>query len=383
MVKSRTGWINPMRARSPDEPHRGATPLELFFDLVFVVAVAQSASFLHHGILEGDFIGSVGSYAVVFFAIWLAWMNFTLFASTFDNGDVLYRLLVFVQMTGALIIASGVKSLFVDNDFTNTVIGYVVMRIAHITQYLRVASDDPDHRPAALRHVVGIGVAQIGWVIFLFLPAQLRFIGFLLGVCVELLIPIWAEMASPTLWHPEHIRERFGLFTIIVLGESVLSTSRAIQSALDTGAVIGELGMIIVGGLLIVYSMWWLYFYQPADSLVVSLRHAFIWGYSHLFIFGSTAAVGAGLAVVIDQLTHHAEISATSAGMAVALPIAIYVLCLWLLHDRSQTIKLFDKWLHPVVVLLILLSPLTGNTVLVSGSLLVLLVAIRLKHHLE
>jgi low temperature requirement protein LtrA len=96
-----------MEPRSPGETHRTATPLELFFDLVFVVAVAQAASALHHGIAEGHAGESVLSYGIVFLAIWWAWMNFTWFATSYDNGDVPYRLLVFVQMTGALIMASG------------------------------------------------------------------------------------------------------------------------------------------------------------------------------------------------------------------------------------------------------------------------------------
>jgi low temperature requirement protein LtrA len=376
-------WIVPMKPRSPDETHRAATPLELFFDLVFVVAVAQAASALHHGIAEGHPVESLVSYGVVFFAIWLAWMNFTWFASSYDNGDVPYRLLVFVQMTGALIIASGIERVFIQHDFSIAVFGYIVMRVAHISQFLRAARDDPAHRPAALRYAIGIGLVQVGWVIFLSLPEQLQIFGFIVGAIIELLIPVWAELASPTPWHAHHIRERYSLFTIIVLGESILSISMAIQTVIDEGALNGSLITIILGGLLIVYSMWWLYFYQPVDYLRTSFRHSFIWGYSHLLIFGATAAVGAGVAVVIDQVTHHAEIDAVVAGMAVALPVSIYVFCLWVLHEHPRADNPIDKFVHPFIVLLILLTPFTGQAVLLTGILLVALVAIRLMRHLE
>lgn len=382
-IETRSHWVIPMKPRSPNETHRSATPLELFFDLVFVVAVAHVASALHHGIVGGHAAESVLSYGVVFFAIWWAWVTFTWFASSYDNGDVPYRLLVFVQMTGTLIMASGVESLFTRHDFTITVIGYVVMRIAHVTQFLRAARADPEHRPAALRYAIGISLAQLGWVILLYLPRQLQIPGFFVGALIELLIPIWAECASPTTWHAHHIRERYGLFTILVLGESILSSSMAIQSASNEGALNNGLIPIIIGGLLIVYSMWWLYFYQPADYLLVSLRHAFIWSYGHLLIFGSTAAVGAGLAVTIDEITHHAEISATGAGIAVALPVAIYVLCLWVLHEQPRVNSAIDRLLHPVIVTLILLTPFTGQAVLLTGILLIALVAIRLVRHLE
>jgi low temperature requirement protein LtrA len=382
-TETRARWIMPMKARSPDEAHRAATPLELFYDLVFVVAVAQAASALHHGIAEGHAVDALVSYGVVFFGIWWAWLNFTSFASIYDNGDIPYRLLVFVQMTGALIFASGVDQLFNNRDFTVSVIGYVVMRVAHVTQLLRAARSDPEYRPTVLRYAIGIGLVQVAWVLMLFLPPQLQLPAFVVGALVELLIPVWAQLATPLRWHLHHIRERFGLFTILVLGESILSTSMAIQAVIDEGALTSDLLTGIFGGLLIVYSMWWLYFYQPADYLRVSLWHTFIWTYGHLLIFGSTAAVGAGLAVVIDQMTHHAEISAVGAGMAVALPVSIYVFVLWILHEHPNSDNLIDKLLHPIIMILILLTPFTGQAVVLTGILLVILVAVRLVRHLE
>src|SRR5471030_3410623 len=94
--------VAPMRARSPLEPHRTSTPLELFFDLVFVVAISQAAGELHHAIAAGRTLEGLAGYLLVFFAIWWAWMNFTWFASAYDCDDVPYRLAVFVQMAGAL-----------------------------------------------------------------------------------------------------------------------------------------------------------------------------------------------------------------------------------------------------------------------------------------
>jgi low temperature requirement protein LtrA len=373
-----------MRPRSPDEPHRVATPLELFFDLVFVVAIAQAAAALHHGIAENHVSDAILSYAMIFFGIWWAWMNFTWFASTYDNNDIPYRLLVFVQMTGALIVASGVDLIFVERDLTIPVLGYVVMRVAGVTQWLRAALSDPVHRPAALRYVFGTIIVQITWVLLLFTPDSWHIPGFVILVVVELLLPVWAERPSPTPWHRHHILERYGLFTILVLGETILSTSVAIQTALDAGEMNSDLVATILGALFIVYAMWWLYFYQPVrHDLMGSGRAAFTWAYGHYFIFGATAAVGAGLAVVIDQLTHHAEISATAAGMAVAIPAAIYVFCLWALQEHSRAKSLFDKALHPVTAALLLLTPFLGQTVLLTGMLLVILVIVRLTRHLE
>ena len=126
-----------MTARSPREAHRASTPLELFFDLVFVVAIAQAASSLHHAVTEAHVAHGVLGYSMVFFAIWWAWINFTWFASAYDCDDVPYRLAVFVQMTGALIIAAGVPALFEGERGTVVTIGYVVMRTAVVGQWLR------------------------------------------------------------------------------------------------------------------------------------------------------------------------------------------------------------------------------------------------------
>ncbi len=98
----------PMTARTVDEPHRAATPLELLFDLTFVVAVAALVTQLGHGVAEGHAAEAVGPFLQVFFAIWWAWMNFTWFASSYDTDDVPYRLLTLLQMGGVLVLAAGV-----------------------------------------------------------------------------------------------------------------------------------------------------------------------------------------------------------------------------------------------------------------------------------
>src|SRR4051812_46418822 len=105
-----------MRARAADESHRVSTPLELFFDLCFVVAVAQAATPLHHAISEHHIAAGVQGYARVFFAIWWAWMNFTWFASAYDTDDDVYRITTLVQIAGALVLAAGVAPAF-DGDY--------------------------------------------------------------------------------------------------------------------------------------------------------------------------------------------------------------------------------------------------------------------------
>ena len=364
-----------MVARDPREAHRAATPLELFFDLVFVVAIAQAAAGLHHAIAASHAASGLLAYLMVFFAIWWAWMNFTWFASAYDSGDIPYRLAVFVKMSGALILAAGIPAMF-ETGVPNgaTVGGYVVMRLAMVGQWLRAAASDRERRVTARRYAIGITVLQVAWAAMLLAPRYWG-LGFPVLAALELAVPVWAESAAMTTWHPHHIAERYGLLTLIVLGESVLAATLATQAALASGETLSALAPLIAGGLLIVYSMWWVYFDRPVHDLLTGLGTAIVWGYGHYLVFASAAAVGAGLAVAIDQARQQAAIGDVAAGSAVAVPIAVYLLSLWFLHDRPEYGA--ARSLGPVAALLVLLTPLTGQPVLSAGMVLVALIAVK------
>jgi low temperature requirement protein LtrA len=365
-----------MRARSPHEPHRVATPLELLFDLVFVVAIAEAASGLHHAMGEAHVADGLIGYAMVFFAIWWAWMNFTWFASAYDADDVPYRLAVFVQITGALILAGGIPAMFETRaPNVGVVAGYVVMRLAMVVQWLRAANADPDHRVTARRYAAGIALDQACCIAPLFAP-QWWSVAFPAFAALELLVPAWAERSALTPWHPHHIAERYGLLTLIVLGESILSATSAVQAAMAAGEHLSALLPIVVGGLLIVYSMWWLYFDRPAHDLLTSFRRAFIWGYGHYFVFAAAAAVGAGLGVAVDHAGAHATIDSLSAGLAVTIPVALFILCLWVLLDRPE--YRHARVLGPLTAAVVLGTSFTPQPVLWTGVTLAALVTVKL-----
>ena len=324
---------------------------------------------------EGHAAAGLTGFLMVFFAIWWAWMNFTWFASAYDCDDVPYRLAVFVQITGALILAAGVPAMF-ETQTPNlaTILGYVVMRLALVAQWLRAAASDPERRVTARRYAVAITVLQLAWIGMFWIP-DLWASGFLLLAALEMAVPVWTERAAPTTWHPQHIAERYGLLTLIVLGESILSATVAVQSALAAGEALSALVPVIIGGLLIAFSMWWAYFDRPVHDLLTSLRKAIVWGYGHYLIFASAAAVGAGLAVNVDQATHHAKVSAVGAGAAVAIPVAVYLLCLWILHDRPEYRE--TRWFGPIAAVLVLLTPFTGYAVPLIGAILASLIAVK------
>ncbi|WP_433461009.1 low temperature requirement protein A [Micromonospora sp. CA-248212] len=365
-------FYRPMRPRRRDEPHRAATPLELFFDLCFVVAVAQAASALHHDVAEGHLDHALRSYLMVFFAIWWSWMNFTWFASAYDTDDDVYRITTLVQITGALILAAGVPRAFAEGDFTVITYGYVVMRLAAVVQWSRAAAGDPTHRAAARRYAIGVTIVQLGWLLRLALPDDWGIVTFLLLALADLLVPAVAERPGMTPWHPGHIGERYGLFTLIVLGEAVLAISLAIQTGLDAGD--HGLWALAAAGAVIVYALWWLYFDRPVET-PDRLPYSLVWGYGHYLVFAAIAAVGAGLPVVVDHERHLAHVSGTTAAYAVAVPLAVFLLTVWVLHVRRQQHGAVVV-AYPVVAAVALLVPLGPAPVPGLALLLVALVAL-------
>lgn len=337
-----------MTARATDEPNRASSQLELLFDLTFVVAIASITAQLAHGIAIGHGVQTIAPFLEVFFAIWWAWMNFTWFASSFDTDDAPYRLLTMLQMGGVLLLAAGVPSAFADGDFLVVTLGYLVMRIGLIAQWVRAAVEDPASRRTASRYAIGIAVVQIGWILRLLmqqsglLPAQFQLVAFVALAAAELLVPIWAERSGHTNWHPHHIAERYGLFVIILLGESVLAASTGVASSLSAGGVSGALITISVAGLVILFALWWIYFLEPTGEGLSSNRSkSYVWGYCHYAIFAALAALGAGLEVAVEQTGHHLDVSALTAAFGVAIPASIFLLLFWAVHRPIVA--------HPVV----------------------------------
>ena len=373
----------PMTGRDPDQAHRAATPLELFFDLTFVVAIAQAAAGLHQGLVEGHAGEVLVSFPLIFFGIWWAWMNFTWFASAYDTDDAVYRIAVLVQLTGVLVVAAGVPRGLRNQEFGVVTFGYVIMRAAMVAQWVRAGLSHPDGRRCALRYAAGLAAVQTAWVARLALHDGPGLVGFAVLAAGEMAIPYWAESAGRTPWHPGHIAERYGLFTLIVLGESVLSATVGVQVALDSTSSFGELAPVVVGGILTVFCMWWTYFDMPGHQVVARAREsfadglqgAFLWGYGHYFVFAGAAAAGAGLAVAVDQATHHSKLSDTQAGFALTVPVTIFLLAVWTLHYATKTPGPMRTYAVPIAAVLILAMSFTPEPILGTGLVLAALVA--------
>jgi low temperature requirement protein LtrA len=370
-----------MTARAIDEPHRVSSQLELLVDLTFVVAVSFATARLAHSLADGPGAAEIVAFLEVFFAIWWAWMNFTWFASAYDTDDVPYRLLTLVQMAGVLVLAGGVAPAATDADYRAVTIGYLIMRTGLVAQWLRAGAeagaDDRAGRATARRYAAGIAGAQVGWLAFLVLAGDAtsieRLPGFVALVALELAVPRWAERTRPTSWHPHHIAERYGLFTIILLGEIVLAATTAVQRTVATSRPSAALVTVAVSALLLVFALWWLYFLDPAGrGLVERRQRSYRWGYGHFVVFSALAALGAGLDVAVEQTAGAVSASPTAVSYAVAVPVATFLLALSGVHATIAPTRTVGRWsvvnAAAVVLLLPIATPWTSAPTSIAAT---------------
>jgi low temperature requirement protein LtrA len=366
-----------MVLRDPGEPHRAASSLELLFDLTFVVAVSFASQGLHHNLQEGHLLTGTLYYVMAFFGVWWAWMNFTWFATSFDTDDWLYRIATIVQMGGALTYAAGIPALMdVDHpDYSVGVIGYIIMRLPMAFQWFRAAHDDPSRRATTLRYGWGILVVQCFWLALLFVPGAAKVPIFLVGVALELLVPVFSERAGMTAWHPHHITERYGLFTLIVLGESILASTNAVVDAEHSAEHLAGLVTVAAFSLVIIACLWWIYFALPQHGLLVSMGSAMGWGYGHIAIFASAAAVSAGIALAIDSNEGESHLSAVASAAALAIPCAVFVLFVWFLVLRRLSSRRVNTAV-PLLAVAIAMSSLFPFSIEIVGALLIVTVIV-------
>jgi low temperature requirement protein LtrA len=277
---------------------RASTWLELFFDLCFVVAVAALARGLHHDPTPDGMLRFLG----LFVPVWWSWMIFTWYATSFDNDDVPYRVTLFVAMLSILGLAASVGRIGVDpSAVIGFVLAYSLMRILVAGLFVRAGRSVPaDLRPFVAYYAAGNIIGATIWLSSLLVPAPFRYVLWAVGLAVELLGPILAVMTleNPRItFHPRHIAERYGLFTLIVLGESVLAV------ASGTAGTDWALAAVLtaVAGFVAAVCIWWLYFDHVGSSgIELGPRPAFYWGYGHYAVYAGIAAFGVGVLLAIE-----------------------------------------------------------------------------------
>jgi low temperature requirement protein LtrA len=365
-----------MAGRDPDEAHRAATPLELLFDLTFVVAYGIAADELAHFLAEDHISAGVIGFCFAAFAITWAWINFSWFASAYDTDDWVYRLTTMLQMVGVVILALGLPTMFASIDEGETVnngvmvAGYVVMRVAMVFQWARAARQDPARRSAHTTYITTILIAQAGWLGLLFAHTTVAetFIWAGLLTLLEFTGPFIAERRKGgTPWHPHHIAERYGLLVIIALGEGIIGTIASL------GAFVGPEGpgwtvdaaLVALAGVGLTFGLWWIYFVIPSgEFLRLRPKISFAWGYGQIPIIAAVVAVGAGLHAAAYFVEGESVLSAKATLATVVIPVGVYFIGIFSLYTYlARTLDRFH-----LVILAATTVNLAAPLVLAAGG---------------
>jgi low temperature requirement protein LtrA len=299
-------WQPPrLRTAEDQEEERRATWLELFYDLVFVAAIAEVAHSLGEHVSLSGYIG----YVLLFVPVWWSWVGATFYATRFDTDDLGHRLLTLLQMIAIAVLAVNVHHGLGESS-VGFALSYVTVRGILIVQYLVAGYHVAAARGLTNWYATGFGIAAVIWLVSVFVPAPWRFGLWILALIIDFATPLTAgKLVAKLPPSFSHVPERLGLFTIIVLGEAVIAVVRGVAQ-LEWGvssAVEAVLGMGIA------FSLWWIYFDSVDGSPLRGMRDGrmgigLIWLYSHLPLAIGIAATGVGVEHVI----------ASEAGIALA-----------------------------------------------------------------
>ncbi|UDL87328.1 low temperature requirement protein A [Mesorhizobium sp. PAMC28654] len=344
--------IRRMAGRDPHEAHRVATPLELLFDLTFATAFSFASAQLAHGLAEGHYTAALLGFAFASFAICWAWINFSWFSSAYDTDDWIFRLVTMVQMIGVLVLAIGLPRMFASIEhgehLNNSVmvLGYVIMRVAMLFQWLRAARQDPVRRRACLTYAIAIAVAQIGWVVQILVDFSVGTSIILAGILglIELAGPVVAERRDGgTPWHAHHMAERYSLFAIIALGEGVVGTLATLSAVVEEQGWSMDAFLVCIAGTGLTFGMWWVYYMLPSAPILHAHRgRAFIWGYGQMLIVVAIVATGAGLHVAAYFIEHKAGIGPLPTLLAAAVPVSVFLVSIYALY--TYLVRRFDPF---------------------------------------
>jgi low temperature requirement protein LtrA len=314
---------------APPRPHgqviadRNVSFLELFYDLVYVAVIAQAAHHLAEGVTARGFV----EFAVVFSLIWVAWVNGSLYVELHGRDDGRTRNLVFIQMAILVLLAvfTADASSSSGRPFAFVYAGYLLVMTWQWKEVRR--QDQPEFMVVTGRYVAGMVVSVVVIVASAFLPDVLRLIawaGYSGAWLAAIALAGRSEVGlSPGVTPTESLVERFGLFTIIVLGEVIFGVVTGLSEATPEWTTIAT-GLL---GLGIGFGLWWIYFDVVGRRLPrIDGRSIASWMLSHFPLTLGIAAAGAG---VTDLIVHaHEATTAESTAWLVSGAVALALLSL-------------------------------------------------------
>lgn len=317
-----------LRREECEEEDRKVTWLELFFDLIFVVAIAQLAN----NFREDFSLVGLAQLGVLFVPVWWCWIGAVFYDTRFDTDGLVDRLITLMQMAIAASLAANIHHGLSSSSLGFT-LSYVAFRGVLICQYLHAGYHVPQARLLTNWFAIGFTLSLLFWLASLFVPLPWRFALWGLGLIIDFATPLSAgQRVAKVPPNMAHTTERIGLFTIIVLGESIVSVVTGVSELAWTPTSVA----IALLGLSIAFSFWWMYFDTVDDSPLHAMKQgkmqvALTWLYSHLPLAIGLTATGVGVEKMISGLGNDA-----ARGEKVLFCLAV-TLCLVILSNLHWT----------------------------------------------
>ena len=317
-----------LRREECEEGERSATWLELFFDLIFVVAIAQLA----HNFNEEFDLWGLAKLGILFVPVWWCWVGATFYDTRFDNDGLVDRLITLMQMAIAAAMAANIHYGLGESS-VGFALSYIAFRTVLICQYLHAGYHVPQARALTTWYAIGFSGSIVLWLASIFVPLPWRFVLWGLGLIIDFATPLTAgQRVARVPPNMAHTTERIGLFTIIVLGESIVAVVGGV-SARQWNPMSVAIALL---GLSIAFSFWWMYFDTVDESPLHAMkkgkmRIALTWLYSHLPLTIGLTATGVGVEKMIHGLEHD-----TARGEKVLFCLAV-ALCLTILSNLHWT----------------------------------------------
>ncbi|MFD0681192.1 MULTISPECIES: low temperature requirement protein A [unclassified Paenibacillus] len=280
------------------------TWLELFYDLLFVAAVSKASHVLLHvesGSIPMEYLSK---FILIFVPIWWAWVGQSLFVNRFGQDILSHRVFLIVQLFFVLIMTASLSVNF-DQYYVPFLIGYIGLRAMTAIQYLSVHKKEEDHRKITARYLgsrfwIGLVISSLS----IFFDSWIRYLILYAGIIVDILLPLIGRqylVKSPINTH--HLLERFSLFTLILLGESVISILAVLQ---QSNYWTWQSILFASITFLLIIAIWWQYFDNVEKKVNKSIETAgqtIIYG--HLFIYLSLCMLAASIQLLfLEQLNY-------------------------------------------------------------------------------
>jgi low temperature requirement protein LtrA len=278
------------------------TFLELFFDLVFVVVIAQLAQRLAQHLSWAG----VGWFVFLFYAVWSSWLNGTLYYDLHGTNDVSVRVFTFLQM-----LAVAVMAVFVGNvpgdGASGFSLGFAANAFVLVVLWFRTGLHDPDHRVASVPYSAAYLVTAVLFAASVATEPPLLYWLW----AIALAVAVVGQLVAYHVWTPPtdqggavlattpSLIERLGLFVIIVLGEVIVGAVNGMANLNPITGIGVEIGLL---GVLVAIGLWWIYF-DLVSNHASRPRRTQLWLYLHLPLVIAMAAVGAGVLNTVARST--------------------------------------------------------------------------------